>query len=734
MQAWEIQHDRTEAMVLLDEGQVPAARQKLDGLIAQLQSSATPQLRLALANCLTDRATVLRFANEWDGALADLTLAQSKAEDLLALMRRPVLTSVHLVRAKILSTRGAPVFDAPSAQRELEAVKALGGNGWMVEELESHVSFQMRDWERAASMALQAARELEADGWPRGAAACRRRAGEAFLELGRLADSEGQLEQARGFFERRGPLDMLSETRLTLARLESRRGSHDNAWILVLQALAEMESRLRRFRDVREQQLFVFDKLRFYDHAFDIGLATPGDAGCVRAWNVAERAKSFYLAQLLANADVPLFDGVSPELVRELEEAESRLDEVERRLSRLSAADRGGTKEADLEGRLTALSAQRSAKLARAMQENPRWLALRNPSPFDAKVFLRRLPHPWVPLSYFWRDDGERVSLHIFTTDAQRRPLHESVPWSRNELQALERTAEELRGKVDLLSSIFPGALAESVLPSWLRKRLPADARLLISPHGLLRGLPLHALKIDDKFAGELWPIQYTPGFGLAAASPKKAATQSALLVGCVQDGFGDRPLAGVETEIADLATLWRQASRDTVTKLVPQDGTLAAAGWPASRWGRFEVLHFACHGVFREERPFDAALRIGSEAIRGSELFAVKLNARIVTLSACALGRHARRWGDAEMAGEEWIGLYLPLFYAGARTVVVSLWDADSRTAGEFMTALHGSLAQGSEPAIAFHAAVLAVKGKLAPLWTNWCLVGFPELTPEVT
>ena len=733
MQLWEIQNDRSQAMLLLDEGKLPEAREKLDLLITSFPAADSPQLRYALASSLVDRATVLRFANEWDQALADLASAQAHAEQLLPLMRRSLLPTIHLVRAKILSTAGTHPFDLDAAQRELGALAALGTEGWIVDEVQSHVAFQRRDFEVAAQMALRAASGLEAAGWPRGVAACRRRAGEALLELGRLSDADAQLEQALAFFEHRGPLDLLSETRLALARLASRRGDHEAAWRLATQALDEMESRLRRFRDVREQQLFVFDKLRFYDHAFDIGLAAPGDTGTVRGWNVAERAKSFYLAQLLANANVALFDGVDPRLIHDLEQAESEMDECERQLSRLGPADRGGERESTLESRLTELSSGRAATLARLMRHNPRWLALRDPVPFSAEAFLARLPAPWVPLSYFWRDDGQRVALHVFTTGERRSPLHESISWPRAELDALERASERLAGQVDLLAPLFPAGTVDRVFPASLRERWPADARLLISPHGLLRGLPLHALQIGRTYAGELWPVQYTPGLGLAAAAPTHGA-RSALLVGCVQDGFGDRALPGVESEIRDLARSWRAAARHTVDELIPPNGSLADAGWPPARWRDFEILHFACHGVFPADRPFDASLRIGADAVRASELFAVKLAARVVTLSACALGRHARQWGGRQLVGDEWIGLYLPLFYAGARSLVVSLWDADSKTAAEFMKALHASLAADAEPAVAFHAAVAAVRRKLAPLWANWCLVGFPQLDTETT
>jgi tetratricopeptide (TPR) repeat protein len=733
MQDWEVQSGRSEAMLLLDEGKLPEARETLDRVIDNFQAVLSPRSRLLMANCLIDRATVLRLANEWEAALNDLSHAQTLSTELLPALRRPLLVQIHLIRAKLLARAGTPVLDLHTAQRELDAVRMLGFNAWIAEELQSDIAFQQQDWNLAATTALRAAGQLEAENWPRGAAACRRRAGEALLELGQPEEADSQVTHALEFFERRGPGDLLSETRLALAWLRSRQGDHEGAWRLVTQALEEFESRLHRFRDVREQQLFLFDKLRFYDRAFDIGLATPGDEGTLRSWGIAERAKSFYLAQLLANAHVPLFQGVEPALVRELERAEAEMDECERRLSRLTPAQREGKEAEEIESRLAQLSRERSAKLGQLMRQNSKWLALRNPSSFDVQAFLKCLPELWMPLTYFWRHDGQHAILHIFTTDGERRPLHDTVLWPPKEMEAFRLATEKLSGRVDLLAPMFPSGVAGRVFPESLRNHWPADAQLLISPHGLLRGVPLHALGIDGKVAGERWPIQYTPGFGLATAAKANGIAGAALLVGCVQDGFGDRPLTGVETEIQELDQIWRDATRTTFAKLVPAGGTLETAGCPTSLWHQFEVLHFACHGVFPAEQPFDAALRIGDEAVRASELFGVKLNARIVTLSACALGRHARRWDGTALLGEEWIGLYLPLFYGGARALVVSLWDADSSTATEFMRVMHEALASDAEAAVAFQKAVAAVRTKLAPLWANWYLVGFPQLEREV-
>lgn len=530
-----------------------------------------------------------------------------------------------------------------------------------------------------------------------------------------------------------GPPDLLSETRLVLARLESKRLNHDDAWVLVQQVLDEVESRIRRFVDLADQQRFLLDKLRFYDHGFDIGLARGTTLGWLRAWTVAERSKSFYLAHLLANADVSLFDGVDPNQVRALEALEIEQDTCERKLGRLAElrASRSGRPElrdlSDLETRLRELSDERNAKLHSIMNSNPRWASLRNPKKFDAEDLIRSLPADLCPLSFFWRESPTGATLHVFTKDASGFPLHVAVPWETSQLDNLTRHAERLHGQVDEYAELLPEGTSDRVLPPELRKKLPNGACLLISAHGRLRGLPLHALPLDDSPLVARWPVQYVPSLGLPPATSKGAPGSPVLLMGCSYNAFGDPPLRDVESELKELERLWSGVGRKVIAKVLSANETPKDAGWPPQKWSEFDVLHFSCHGQFLEGRPFDGALRLGTDAVRGSELFATKLNASVVALSACALGQRAERYGNTEVVSEEWVGLYLPLFYAGTRSLVVSLWNANSQVARQFMIAFHQALAQKQKPQVAFRAAMLRVQRKLPARWANWCLVGRP-------
>jgi CHAT domain-containing protein len=79
----------------------------------------------------------------------------------------------------------------------------------------------------------------------------------------------------------------------------------------------------------------------------------------------------------------------------------------------------------------------------------------------------------------------------------------------------------------------------------------------------------------------------------------------------------------------------------------------------------------------------------------------------------------------------DEWLGLALPLFQAGTRSLLVSLWQADSATARAFMQDFHQAIATGLSPAAAHQRACQAqIRNRRSfGFWANWQLAGFPAL-----
>jgi hypothetical protein len=740
-------HRRQEASTLFERGRLPEAERALDDLVADLGTPGTLALSGELARALIAQATVLRLANRWEEALASLGRAEDVVRDLP--LARPFTLNIHHIRTKLLADPDSPVYDPSAAADELALLRRdarLAGMEWIADELESDLAFRAGDWAKTVSVGARAAEALTRLGWPAAVAGLRLRFGDAWLELGDLQRAEAENALADEHLARWGAPDMRAHGELQLARIRSRQGDHDAAWGHAVGALDGFDSLIRNFRVLSEQQRFLADKLRAYGQAFGIARAA-GDAPSwlLRAWTVAERAKSFSLCQLVANADVPFLAAADPAQRARMKQLDETLDRLERDVAPGTPAQ---PQQPHGDEELSRVHAERQALLDQLMAENPRWSALRRPPPLALEDELAGLhAGGWSPLSFYWQEEetpaarqGRRAAtLHTFFSPAPGVIEHREVPWSAAERERLAAARAALSGRVPGRAKLCAPELVEKILPSSYRTGM-ADAdgpTLLISAHQDLHMLPLHAFGDEGERLMDRRPFQYIPTLALLPLARESEASGAVAAIGCPRDGFPrDQPLPQIPGEIDDIARIWSARNGGRVcSALIPADGTVEGAQIPASAWAKFQYLHVACHGYFPETRPFDAELRLGREAIRMASLFEIQLNASLVTFSACSLGRHVSGDRAGQGNADEWVGMYLPLFYAGASDLLLSLWDADSDDARKLMPELHRQIAnQHHAPALALKDALRVVEDDPEAFWANWYLVGIPHTARRST
>jgi len=149
-------------------------------------------------------------------------------------------------------------------------------------------------------------------------------------------------------------------------------------------------------------------------------------------------------------------------------------------------------------------------------------------------------------------------------------------------------------------------------------------------------------------------------------------------------------------------------------------------------RLEEFSQLHFATHGLIDEEVPARSGVvfsLVGDDAEDGilqmNEIFNLDLNADLVVLSACqsGLGKLVR--------GEGMIGLTRAFMYAGASSVVVSLWNVRDSSTAEFMKSFYRHLRAGKGKAEALRQAKLDMIRSDLPayrfpyFWAPFVLIG---------
>ena len=126
--------------------------------------------------------------------------------------------------------------------------------------------------------------------------------------------------------------------------------------------------------------------------------------------------------------------------------------------------------------------------------------------------------------------------------------------------------------------------------------------------------------------------------------------------------------------------------------------------------FNNYKILHFATHGFLNQENPdlsglvlslYDQKSQPQNGFLRAIDLYSLRLNADLVVLSACQTGL------GKEVDGEGIVGLTRGFMFAGASSVVSSLWKVDDAATAELMKRFYRAmLVEDQTPAAALRTA----------------------------
>ncbi len=161
-------------------------------------------------------------------------------------------------------------------------------------------------------------------------------------------------------------------------------------------------------------------------------------------------------------------------------------------------------------------------------------------------------------------------------------------------------------------------------------------------------------------------------------------------------------------------------------------------AAFEAESLGRFKIIHIAAHGIASAKYPDRAALVLAPDPadhddglLQVRQIRELHLNADLVTLSACDTGA-------GRLEGEEGIeNIEQAFLFAGARSVLASLWLASDTFTTDLMKQFYRNLAAGEDENEALRLAKLylvkSFGGKATPLdWAGFTLVGYASIRTE--
>jgi CHAT domain-containing protein len=115
------------------------------------------------------------------------------------------------------------------------------------------------------------------------------------------------------------------------------------------------------------------------------------------------------------------------------------------------------------------------------------------------------------------------------------------------------------------------------------------------------------------------------------------------------------------------------------------------------------------------------SSIKLADSYLALYDLYHMNLPAELLTLSGCVTGLNVVAGGD------ELLGLTRGLLYAGAQSLLLSLWEVDDRSTSELMKEFYGFLMRGWRKADALRLAMLELR-KRCPhpyYWAPFKLIG---------
>jgi len=226
-------------------------------------------------------------------------------------------------------------------------------------------------------------------------------------------------------------------------------------------------------------------------------------------------------------------------------------------------------------------------------------------------------------------------------------------------------------------------------------EHLTGYAKIQIVPHGPLHYLPFHALHDGAHYLVETHEISYLPGADLLRYTDRESVATTASIA------FGH---SFAEQLPHTLHEAQRVAHLTGGQALLDEHATAAELRTVA---GDCRILHFATHGDFRNDNPLFSGLALHDGWLTTLDIFSLRLNASLVTLSACQTGRHVIGGGD------ELLGLMRAFLYAGANSLVTTLWAVEDDATAAFMELFYAQLMAGTTKGAALRQAQLAFLAK---------------------
>lgn len=671
--------DLDQAEIFLELNLVEEAADLASAAISGFETLAMPYEK---GKALTNHAIALGRQGRSDEALVGL----EEAREIFAQEQNELwLALLDFYRAVVLcrDRRPAEAIRLAAGARRAFADSAFASRAAMCELLLAQLYLDLEDpaaARRACRDALGRLRDLDLPALFHRAYLLLGQAEEALdrrrAALDAYRRSQAQLERLRS---------QLQVDDLKLAFLKDKHVVYESLVWLILGGRTGQKSKIDAFELIeKSKSRSLADMLSFRAHALEPQRTRDG-ALAARVRELRRELSYFY-----RELDSQKMSGTSKDLAPLYEAARGKEDELLKSLRELQATDHE-------------LGALQSGQM------------------IDLETFRSSLPTDAALVEYFIARGRifacvvKQNSLEIVSLASARRirDLHRLLQFQLSKARlGPEHTSRSARVSAAATKAHLHDLYKALIAP--LEPHLDRS-HLVLAPHGFLHYVPFHALFDGQRHLIDRFSISYTPSasvFHLCSRKSPCPENRSLVL------GIADEQAPQIRDEARAVAGILPEA-----TLFLDQAATESVLRHhaPGSRF-----VHLATHGLFRRDNPMFSAIQLGTSRLSLFDLYDLNLDAELVVLSGCGTGL------NAVLGAEELVGLTRGLLFAGARSVLVTLWDVNDASTADFMGAFYRHLTAGAPAAQALRQTMLELRQDL-PLpyhWAPFILVGQTGLT----
>lgn len=440
-------------------------------------------------------------------------------------------------------------------------------------------------------------------------------------DRGRIAEKEGDLNGAINFYKK--AIDVIEQQRSSINTEANKIG-------------------------------FVGDKQALYGHLISALYRAHRET---EAYEYMERAKARALVDVLAARD----DFAVPK---------SATIDAAKLLKNYREADREARTQLPVDMTRSLDAPALHAKIRELKSAAPELASLVSVSPVSQQEIRQKLS-PHEALVEYYSQGGDWYAA-VLTQD-KMHVTHLDAKGLDDSIRSFRRQIEERNPNIQT---------SARTLYNQLLRPLTADISnrgLLIIPHGALHYLPFAALHDGKDYLVQSHALHYLPSAGVLKylRPPRTQGPDSILVFGNPDLGNPQLDLPSAEEEARKVAAMINHGEllvRDKATK------TAFKRFAPS-----FQYLHIASHGQFNAANPLDSRLLFSTDnendgSLTAGELYSMRLDADLITLSACETGL------GKVLSGDDLVGLTRGFLYSGGRNVIASLWEVDDAATAELM------------------------------------------------